>query len=85
MSGNRKVSPEEKLRAVYEYLEGKGSLKKLHKSMALVAHHLDNGFTNTKPLVKVHLLKQVITHHILLNLSKQLLKRIYLVKVLLRI
>ena len=27
MSGNRKVSPEEKLRAVYEYLEGKGSLK----------------------------------------------------------
>ena len=23
MSGNRKVSPEEKLRAVYEYLEGK--------------------------------------------------------------
>ncbi len=29
MSGNRKVSPEEKLRAVYEYLEGKGSLKKI--------------------------------------------------------
>lgn len=27
MSGNRKVSPEEKLQAVYEYLEGKGSLK----------------------------------------------------------
>ena len=27
MSGNRKVSSEEKLRAVYEYLEGKGSLK----------------------------------------------------------
>ena len=27
MSGNRKVSPEEKLRAVYEYMEGKGSLK----------------------------------------------------------
>ena len=27
MSGNRQVSPEEKLRAVYEYMEGKGSLK----------------------------------------------------------
>ena len=27
MSGNRKVSPEDKLRAVYEYLGGKGSKK----------------------------------------------------------
>lgn len=27
MSGNRNVTPEEKLRAVYEYLDGKGSLK----------------------------------------------------------
>ena len=27
MSGNRKVRPEEKLRAVYEYLDGKGSQK----------------------------------------------------------
>jgi len=29
MSGNRKVSPEEKLQAIYEYLNGKGSLKKI--------------------------------------------------------
>ena len=57
-------------------------LKQLRKSTALVVHHLDNEFKNTKPSVKVLLLKQVITHPILLNLSKQLLKIIWPVKVL---
>ncbi len=33
MSGNRKVSPEEKLRTVYEYLEGKGSLKTYEQNL----------------------------------------------------
>ena len=51
--------------------------KELRKSMALVVRYLNNGFKNTRPLVKVHLLKQDITHHILLNLSKQLLMLIY--------
>ena len=73
MSGNRKVSPEEKLQAVYEYLEGKGGV----------------GYSPFRQWIQKYQAfgksAFIKTGHILLSLSRRLLKHIYPAKVLLRI
>ena len=62
MSGNRKVTPEEKLQAIHEYLDGKGGFKAIAKNMVSAIDPLGNGFINIKRLKKVHLLKHDVDH-----------------------